>query len=67
MVCVTRGGYELYLYCLKIGTGLDISCTQVKPELMTLQSGAGRPPLGRPAWERGHLATAFAWTSVIAS
>ena len=37
------------------------------PELGTLQSGAGWPTLGRQAWGCGHLATAFAWTSVIAS
>ena len=32
-----------------------------------LQSGAGRPSLGQPAWGCGHLATAFAWMSVIFS
>ena len=37
----------------------------VKPEPEWLQGGAGRPLLGRPAWECGHLATAFAWMSVI--
>ena len=29
--------------------------------------GAGRPPLGRPAWGCGHLATAFEWTLWISS
>ena len=38
-----------------------------KPEPEWLQSGAGRPLLGRPALDCGHLATAFAWTSLIAS
>ena len=33
----------------------------------TLQGGAGRPPLGRPAKGCGRLGTAFAWTSQIAS
>ena len=36
-----------------------------KMELQRPPSGAGRPPLGRPAWGCGHLATAFAWTSLI--
>ena len=32
-----------------------------------LQSRAGRPPLGRPAWGYGRVATAFEWTSLVAS
>ena len=31
-----------------------------KGEHQTLTSGAGRPPLGRPAWGCGRVATAFA-------
>ena len=29
--------------------------------------GAGRPPLGWPAWGCGHLATTFEWTLWISS
>ena len=36
-----------------------------KTGLEGLQSGADRPPLGRPAWGCGDLATAFAWTLLI--
>ena len=36
-----------------------------EPGLEWLQGGAGRPPLGRPAWGCGHLATTFSWMSVI--
>ena len=39
----------------------------VKGEHQRLPGGAGRPPLGRPAWGCGHLATVFAWTSLIIS
>ena len=38
-----------------------------KPGLETLQSGAGRPPLGRPAWGCRHVATAFRTTALIIS
>ena len=38
-----------------------------KTELEMLQSGAGRPPLGRPAWGSRHLATDFLWTAWIVS
>ena len=32
-----------------------------------LPSGAGRPPLGRPAWGCRHVATAFQTTALITS
>jgi len=30
MVCVTRGGFELYLYYFRVGTELSVGCTQVR-------------------------------------
>jgi len=39
----------------------------VKPGLETLQSGAGRPPLGRPVWGCRHVAAAFRITALITS
>ena len=32
-----------------------------KTELETLQSGAGRPPLGRPAWDFVRFTPTFSW------
>ena len=47
-----------------------VPCRQVcatEDELETLQSGAGQPPLGRPAWDFLHLAPTFSWTLPISS
>ena len=30
MVCLTRGGFELYLYYFRVGTELSVGCTQVR-------------------------------------
>ena len=39
----------------------------VKPGLETLQSGVGRPPLGRPAWGCRHVDATFRTTALITS
>ena len=65
MVCVTRGGLELYLYCLWVGTELGVSCTQVSPVCLSSMRSrglrdckGGRPVSPRPAglgmWPSGH-------------
>ena len=36
-------------------------------ELEMLQSGAGQPPLGRPAWDFLRLQPPFSWTLLISS
>ena len=38
-----------------------------KGEQQRLPGGAGQPPLGRPAWGCGHVATAFAWMPLMLS
>ena len=38
-----------------------------KPGLETLQSGAGWPPLGQPAWGCRHVDAAFRTTALITS
>ena len=38
-----------------------------KPGLETLQSGDGRPPLGRPAWGCCHVVATFRTTALITS
>ena len=30
MVCLTRGGFELYLYYFRVGTELSVDCRQVR-------------------------------------
>ena len=40
---------------------------QAKAEAERLQSGAGRPPLGWPAWDFLHLEPTFSWTLLISS
>ena len=40
---------------------------QTKAEAERLQSGASRPPLGRPAWDSLRSAPTFSWTLLISS
>ena len=67
-IALTRlviGSYPLYRQ-LKVGK-VSVLNFHVKPGLETLQSGAGRPPLGRPAWECFHVAAAFRTMALITS
>ena len=61
----TRGRYlvERQLYAV-VAVVLNF---HTKTELETPQSGAGRHPLGWPAWGSRHLATDFLWTAWIVS
>ena len=74
--CVLQEGYGALFILLRgrywaerqLHTGKTVNLVfHAKVELQRPPSGAGQPPLGRPAWGCDHLATVLVWTSLIIS